>query len=150
MGQSDQTWEMGMRKIAPTMLIATLALAACTDRSSSNDTANVGNDSVVNEAGPETAPASSAEPQAAASADRPSLTRDFLVGSWAEEDCANPDVRLNADGSTEGGTWALRGSQMVRTTPEGDDPPLDVEVVDADHFRVSFAGLPPQTMKRCP
>jgi len=85
----------------------------------------------------------------AASGDRPALTTEYLVGNWAEENCAEPDVRLAADGSTDGGRWSLRGNQLVRTTSEGEDPPLDIEVVDADHFRVSFAGLPPQTMQRC-
>jgi hypothetical protein len=138
-----------MRLIVLTTASAALCLAACDSAPAGNEAADANTvaaeasqPSTVNQASPDKA-------EAAASGDAPALTREYLVGNWAEDNCAEPDVRLNADGSTDGGQWELRGGQLIRITSDGEDPPLDVTPVDADHFQVSFGGLPPQTMQRC-
>jgi hypothetical protein len=129
---------------------AGLCLTACNNASPGNDAVSSNAAAPSAEAAmPPTANAAPPMPSAGPAAGRPTLTREYLVGNWAEENCAEPDVKLNADGTTEGGRWELRGSQLIRITADGEDPPLDVEAVDADHFQISFAGLPPQAMQRC-
>lgn len=133
------------------MLAATVALAGCNRAAPANNVASA--PVPANTAAPATSdlPTNSAAVPGNASADVPALTTAYLTGAWTKDgNCGTPDVRLNADGTTEGGHWSLRGNDLVRRTADGEDPPLTITPLGPDRMSVTFMDLPGQEMTRCP
>lgn len=101
-----------------------------------------------------------AQPSAEAPAEQlPSLSADYLVGSWIPTDADNrcgttSAIEYRADGTWatfgRGGRYDVRGDRITLRRPNGEASNEHiVTVVGANQYRVQVVGGPAFEMRRC-